>query len=112
MAQELLDYEKALQRIGGDDEFLIELLSDLVNQVDDSLESLRQAINDNNYENLKTLSHGLKGAAANLNVNRLAAHLLELEDLGVDKKTDGALELLDLVCQDRDELQQFIISSN
>jgi len=108
MDQELLDYNKALHRIGGDAEFLIELLTDLVNQVDDSLDRLKQAVSSNDYEDLITLSHNLKGASANLNVTRLASHFLELEDLGMEKKTDGAIDLLNLVSADKDELHQFI----
>lgn len=108
MGQELLDYNKALQRIGGDDEFLIELLSDLVSQVDDCLHRLKQAVSCNDYEDLITLSHNLKGASANLNVTRLATHFLELEDLAMEKNTDGAIDLLNLVSADSDELKQFI----
>ncbi len=108
MGQELLDYKQALERVGGDAEFLIELLTDLVNLVDDSLESLNKAVINNDFENLKTLSHGLKGASANLNVTRMAAHFLELEDLGSENKTDGATDLLNLITQDRDELERFI----
>jgi len=111
MVQELLDYKKALERIGGDAEFLIELLTDLVNQVDDNLERIKQAIVNNDFENLKTLSHGLKGASANLNVTRMATHFLELEDLGTENNTEGATDLLNLVAKDRDELEQFINDS-
>jgi len=108
MTQELLDYKKALERIGGDTEFLIELLTDLVNQVDNSLDSLKQAIINNDFENLKTLSHGLKGASANLNVTRMASHFLELEDLIAENKTDGAIDLINFIARDKDELEQFI----
>jgi two-component system, sensor histidine kinase and response regulator len=108
MNQELLNYNKALERIGGDAEFLIELLTDLVNQVDENMENLKQAIINNDYENLKTLSHSLKGASANLNVTRLASHFLELEDMSSVNKTEGAIELLDRVAVDRNELEKFI----
>lgn len=108
MAQELLNYNQALERVGGDTEFLIELLTDLVHQVDDNLETLKQAIINNDYENLKSLSHGLKGASANLNVTRMASRFLELEDLGSENKTDGAIDLINMLSKDRDELQEFI----
>ena len=108
MGLELLNYNKALERIGGDAEFLAELLTDLVHQVDDNMEILKQAVINNDYENLKTLSHSLKGASANLNVTRLAAHFLQLEDLGTGHNTEGAFELLHLVSLDRNKLEQFL----
>ena len=108
MTQQLFDYKQALERLGGDEEFLNELLEELVTQVDESLVSLKQAIVSKDYQNLKNLSHSLKGASANLNVSRMASHFLELEDLGLENKTDGATDLLNLVAKDRNELKQFL----
>lgn len=112
MAQPLFDYNKALERLGGDGEFLNELLTDLVIQIDENIENLRQAIKNKNYKDLKTLSHSLKGASANLNVSRMATHFLQLEDLGAGNNTEGAIDLLDQVTEDRNELEQFLNNSN
>lgn len=108
MPEQLIDFKQALKRLGGDEEFLNELLAELITQVDDSFEDLKQAIANKDYLNLKNLSHSLKGASANLNVSRMASHFLELEDLGLENKTDGANDLLSLVTEDRNELEEFL----
>ena len=105
---DLLDYNKALARIGGDADFLKELLSDLADQIDDNVEILEKSIHGEDYENLKTLAHGLKGVSANLNVDRLAGHFYQLEQLAANKTTEGGPDLLKSILQDRAELGQFI----
>jgi len=57
---------------------------------------------------LKSLSHSLKGASANLNVTRMAAHLNELENLGDTQKIDGAETYISLVIEDRNDLEEFL----
>jgi len=110
--RDLIDFDKALQRIGGDAEFLKELLTDLMEQIDDNIEILKQTIQSNDYENLKSLAHGLKGVSANLNVDRIAKHFLQLEQQAEEKNTAGATDLLELIIQDRKELQQFTSNIN
>ncbi len=108
MSAKLIDYQEALDRLGGDEEFLTELLHELLIQIDQNFSEMKQAIENKNYEELKSLSHSLKGASANLNVTRLANHFLTLEDLGSSKSVEGASELLSLVGQDRNELEIFL----
>lgn len=108
MSEKLLDFDEALERLGGDAEFLTELLEELLYQVDQNYEEIKRAIDERNFDDLKTLSHSLKGASANLNVTRMATHFLKLEDLGNSKRLDGAEELLSKVAVDRDELQIFL----
>jgi HPt (histidine-containing phosphotransfer) domain-containing protein len=108
MSDKLLDYREALDRLGGDEEFLKELLAELITQVDDNLDGLREAVRSKNYSNLKTLSHSLKGASANLNVTRMAEHLFELENLGASLSVEGAEYYIDQVKADRNELADFL----
>lgn len=112
MAQKLFDYQLALERLGGDEPFLNELLLELIEQVDDTLDTIRQAIANEDYENLKTLAHNLKGASANLNVSRMASHFLQLEGLGLENTIEGASDLIGLVIKDRNELEAFLKSSD
>jgi HPt (histidine-containing phosphotransfer) domain-containing protein len=108
MAGKLIDYKEALDRLGGDEEFLTELLHELLVQIDQNFSQIKRAIETKNYEELKMLSHSLKGASANLNVNRIANHFLNLEELGTTSSIDGANEILDLVFEDRNELEVFL----
>ena len=74
MSEKLLDYKEALQRLGDDEQFLNELLVELIYQVDENVGKIKEAIKNEDYDNLKSLAHSLKGASANLNVTRMAAH--------------------------------------
>lgn len=108
MAEKLLDFDEALERLGGDAEFLTELLYELLSQIDQNFGEIKKAINDKNYAELKSLSHSLKGASANLNVTRMASRFLMLEDLGASNSVEGADDILNLIAQDRLELQSFL----
>lgn len=108
MADHLLDYDEALERLGGDEEFLNELLEELLSQVDSNLDSIENAVKSKNYDTLKSLSHSLKGASANLNVVRMAAHFKELENKASSRNVEGAEDLLEKVRNDRNELAAFL----
>ena len=108
MSRKLLDYQEALVRLGGDEEFLNELLHELLIQIDQNFDEIKEAIESKNFEELKALSHSLKGASANLNVTRIANHFLNLEDLGNSNSIEGASDILELVGEDRNELEVFL----
>lgn len=108
MSGKLIDYQEALNRLGGDEEFLNELLHELLIQIDQNFDEIKVAIESKNYENLKMISHSLKGASANLNVDRIANHFLILEDLGSSNSIEGAADVLELVGEDRNELEIFL----
>ncbi len=108
MAEELINYPEALERLGGDEEFLLELLEELLVQVDENLPSIKNAVSDQQFDDLRALSHSLKGASANLNVTRMAAHFCELENRGQDKVIDDVQKFIELVENDRHELEQFL----
>jgi len=44
MSEKLLDYREALERLGGDEEFLKELLDELISQIDENIESLKETV--------------------------------------------------------------------
>ncbi len=108
MAEELINYPEALERLGGDEEFLLELLQELLVQVDENLPSIKNAVSDHQFDDLKALSHSLKGASANLNVTRMAAHFYELEHRGQNRIIDDIDKYIELVENDRAELEQFL----
>jgi len=76
---DLIDYESAMERLGNDHEFFIELLQELVGQIDLNLELMRTAIQDNRLNELSRQAHGLKGASANLSVTGLTKLFEQLE---------------------------------
>ena len=77
-------------------EFLIELLEELVQQIDQSLPDLKAAIESQNYEEVRSLAHGMKGAAANLGADKATEVFYQLEMMGKNHNLDGAMEALAL----------------
>ncbi len=104
----VMDYQSALERIGGDNEFLVELLDEMMLQLDDGIETIKKAIAESDFETLKRTAHGLKGAAANLEINHLAELFKELEMLGGQGTSEGADRLLRSIAQGRDDLEKFL----
>ncbi len=95
MEKKLLDLETALERLGGDKEFLIELLQELLQQVEEELPKLKKAIEEQNYDEVRSMAHGLKGAAANLGADKAMEVFFKLEMMGKEQNLDGASEALE-----------------
>lgn len=110
MVKKVIDWETAIERLGGDKEFLIELLNELVEQIDQSLPDLKTAIEQKNYSDVRSIAHGLKGAAANLGADKISAKFYELETMGKEKKLDGALDKFNEVLQMNEELKKELAS--
>jgi len=94
MEKQLLDLETALERLGGDKEFLVELLEELVQQIDQSLPELKAAVEAQNFDEVRSLAHGMKGAAANLGADQATEIFLQLEMMGKNHDLSGAAEAL------------------
>lgn len=83
------DYEKAIERVDGDEEFLRELLFELADQVDESWAVIEEAISSKDFSKLRSRAHSIKGAAANLNVEKMTELFSKLEILGQTESLEG-----------------------
>lgn len=108
MEDKLIDYEGALDRLGGDAEFLAELLGEMTIQVDSQFEILKEAVQNHDYKKLHNTAHGLKGASANLDITRLYHLFQELEEEGHYQKLVNAETILDKIEQSNKELRSFV----
>lgn len=75
-------------------DLLSELLQLFRSDAEPLLQSLAQAVAEDDPEGQRRAAHGLKGAAANLGARQLAALCQELEQRGRAGTTEGARELL------------------
>ncbi len=110
MVKKVIDWETAIERLGGDKEFLIELLNELVEQIDQSLPDLKTAIEQKNYSDVRSIAHGLKGAAANLGADQISARFYELEMMGKNENLDGAMDMFNEVLQMNKDLKAELAS--
>ncbi len=108
MALELIDYNGALERLGDDPEFLVELLGEMIIQLDTDLPTLETAITEENFDAVHRLAHGLKGASANLNLTRFFHLFKELEAQGNSHQLNEAQNLFSQIKDTADELKTYV----
>lgn len=108
MDEKLIDFEIALDRLGGDKEFLLELYDELNEQMNPTLEQIQSAVKISDFEQLRSVAHGMKGAASNLGADKLSVYFRQLEQLGSDKSVSGAQEIVDKIRQTHNEMLDYL----
>ncbi|MFH2059114.1 MAG: cache domain-containing protein [Pseudomonadota bacterium] len=79
---EPIDIETALEEFGGDKEFLMEVIDEFIQAIEEQMPLIRQAILVKDSSTLKKEAHAIKGGASNLIAQALANAAKELEDIG------------------------------
>lgn len=84
-----LDLAKALARVGGDKEFLQEMLQSFIASLPDQIDTFAATLEQGDGEYLMKQAHLLKGAAATLGVQRIASEAFRLEQMERDGDLSG-----------------------
>lgn len=66
-----IDMDSVLERVGGDEAFLQELIDIYIDDFMEKYAQLEQAIAQGDFENIKEIGHSLKGSSGNLSLNGL-----------------------------------------
>ena len=103
-----IDFRSALERTGGETEFLRELLGMYIEDFGDKYTKLEQAVNQNNAGLILQLAHGLKGASANLGLIPLQEAFFQLEKSGRKNNIAEAEEILPLLYHEFDRLRNYL----
>jgi HPt (histidine-containing phosphotransfer) domain-containing protein len=82
-----IDRERALRELEIPEELLDELLGIFVEQTGPALQSLAEAIQANNYEEIRKSAHFIKGSAGNLRMEEIQGITKEIE-LGAKENQD------------------------
>jgi HPt (histidine-containing phosphotransfer) domain-containing protein len=96
----IIDYPSALERIGGDREFLIELLNIYVEEFNSAVEALDQAFEAQDFRAIQELGHSLKGSSANLSLIQLREHAFRIETSGEDRDLELARRSIEALKQE------------
>ncbi|GAX21027.1 hypothetical protein FisN_1Lh301 [Fistulifera solaris] len=81
-AEEIIDWDEAMQQCGEDEEFLHELLNDFRGELETQLASIAETIQNPGeapYHLIMRAAHVVKGAAANLMCGQLRTAAMNLE---------------------------------
>lgn len=92
-------YHEALERIGGDEAFLAQLLTIFIQDASQRLKELNQAVAEGNFGEIRHQAHTLKGASANLSLESLRRLSLQLEIAGYEgdlEEASAALKLFEI----------------
>lgn len=96
---DVIDWTEAMEQCGDDEEFLMELLSDLRGEIDAQIvkidDVLKNAINDQSFLLIMRASHVIKGASSNLMCQQLRDGATNLEttaaganEISIENKAD------------------------
>jgi HPt (histidine-containing phosphotransfer) domain-containing protein len=82
-------WDDSVARVGGEEDFLIELLNDLKAMVHENIEKIQKHINKNNYKEIRELAHSMKGASGNLGLNIMYDTTLNLENNAKEQNVEN-----------------------
>lgn len=103
---------EALERIGGDPEFLQELLGIYSEEFLLRAKELRSAVSGKSFSAIQDLGHTLKGSSANLSLPGLQKAALDLEMAGRDKDLQKAKDSLASLEKEFERLKKFLAQSS
>ena len=104
------DWQQLRQLAGEDSDFEAELLAIFLQDADNSLATLEQAIARSSPAAIEEAAHSLSGASANVGAKALAATARQLEQRARAGKIDNLTELLSQLYQQRNAIQAQFLS--
>ena len=92
--EKVLDIQKGIVQVGGDEETYKELLSDFIEELPKRLRMLQQFWANKDLVELARAAHNLKGTAANLGASELSVYARKLDKQSVDGYTESLDQLI------------------
>ncbi|MCR4396272.1 MAG: Hpt domain-containing protein [Candidatus Saccharicenans sp.] len=103
-----INREEVLERIGGDEAFLKELLNIYNEEFNAKYQELEKAIQDKNFQNIREAGHYLKGAAANLSLPGLREASWKMEQAGQAQDLEAARQALRSLKNEYQRLREYL----
>jgi len=104
------DKGKAMEMAGGDEEFLKELVQLFLADYPEKLSQIQQALQQRDANTLYQVAHSLKGACANLGLERARALSFEIEKRGREEKLEGVKEIYEDLRKELEDLKGQLLS--
>jgi len=103
-----IDFNSALERTGGDKDFLYELIDMYMEDFMPKYDELKKAIKEEDFTAIQETGHYLKGSAANLSLSFLKDAALQMELAGEEKDIKKAQQTLADLKKEFDRLKTYI----
>ena len=107
MNDEAIDLKEVMDRVQDDRELLIELLQIFSDDYVQKKKMLDEAVTKNDFEQVRNIAHGLKGASGNISAKELRSSFSNLGQMAKSKDFSKAKETLALIDQQFNELKDF-----
>jgi signal transduction histidine kinase/DNA-binding response OmpR family regulator len=85
-----IDRESLLNRVGGDEELLTEIVQLFLVDCPLRVAAIREAVASGNADEIRLTAHALKGSASNMSADALTAAARTLERLGTERRVEAA----------------------
>ena len=99
---------EALERLGGDADFLTELLALFDEEYASKMEGLNAAVAGGDFKSVRELGHGLKGSSANLSLPGIRKAALAMENAGKAEDPAAAQKALHSLAEEYRKLKIFL----
>lgn len=107
-----IEWDRAFETVGGDRELLNDLFHVFLQESDSMVRAIENALNENDFRELRRSAHSLKGALHHLGATRAAEKAREFELMGqtesISNGEDGLSQLKHLLSELKVELQEFL----
>ena len=90
-----ISWEDSVSRVGGEEDFLVELLTDLKEMVKNSIEKIKKNLKNTEFKEIRELAHSMKGASGNLGLNTMYEATLNLEQSAKDQNANSISKYLE-----------------
>jgi HPt (histidine-containing phosphotransfer) domain-containing protein len=97
---------EVLERLGGDEELLAEVVRLFLEDCPAQLARLEEAVNARDTARIRSTAHALKGVAGSLAASTLFASARDLEQFGADGNTDAALAAWGRLATDAEQVME------
>ncbi len=94
MAEKIIDFEEALDRVQEDRELLFELFDIFEQDFKKKRVEIGQHLKDKDTEMVRNIAHSLKGAAGNISAHFIYESCLFIEKQASEENLDGLFEKL------------------
>ncbi len=109
LPENYISWDESVARVGDDEEFLLELLNDLKDLIEENLAKLEQARQDSDFSIIKEIAHGMKGASGNLGLNIMFETTSNLEKSANNSDLESVNKHFSALEEDYKNLKYIII---
>lgn len=78
----IIDWDAAFEQCGGDRDFLLEILGDLLKEAEAATNEIADGIENGNFGDVRKSAHRIKGSASYLHADALQNISLQLQEAG------------------------------